>query len=407
MLDGTALPTPVAGAQSAASGGLDGDLIPAPETRPAPVGAPSGPRAWISRLSRGDRAAIGVTAGAHAALAVVAYSSSWIQGKDNSHQALTGAYQQWDANLYVNYAQHGLLSGASAPNNAAFLPGYPVLLAFVHLIVRNWLDSALLLSLAAGCVTAVLLNRMAGSTRASLYLFTAPAAVFLTVGYSEPVFLAFAVSAWYAAQRGEWSAVRLFAGLAGLTRIDGLALIPAVVLFALLRPGTGRPLRAASCAAAAAVGPFMYVLYLRRATGSWTAWQAANRKGWNLWADWPWIAIRNTWRGAYEYGDGSGSYAWAFQLELACTIAAAVLLAVLLMRREWPEACYCGLVLASMVFVNSQQGADRGFLVCFPLYILLARAADRRPWIGNTYLWVSAPIAVVSAYLYTAGSWAN
>lgn len=361
----------------------------------------------IGRLSDADRAAIGVTIGAHAALAIIAYSSSWIQGKNNSHQPLTGAYQQWDANLYVNYAQHGLFSGASAPNNAAFLPGYPILLAFVHLFVRNWLGSALLLSLIAGCVAAVLLNRMAGSTRAGLFLFTAPAAVFLDVGYSEPLFLAFAVGAWYAAQRGEWSAVRLFAGLAGLTRIDGLALIPALVLLALTRPGGARRLAAASSAATAAVGPFLYVLYLRRTTGSWTAWQAANRKGWNLWTDWPWTAMRETWRGAYEYRWGSGSYAWIFQLELVCTIAAAALVIVLLARHEWPETLYCALVLGSMVLVNNQQGADRGFLICFPLYPVLARAADRRPWIANVYLWVSAPIAVVLAYLYTAGSWAN
>jgi hypothetical protein len=375
-------------------------------------GAPGGGglarlRRIAGRLSPADRAAIGVTIGAHVALAIIAYCSSWIQGKNSTHQALTGAYQQWDANLYVNYAQHGLFSGASAPNNAAFLPGYPLLLAFVHLFVRNWLDSALLLSLVAGGVTAVLLNRMAGSTRAGLFLFTAPSAVFLSVGYSEPLFLAFAVAAWYAAQRGQWSLVQLFAALAGLTRINGLALIPALVLFALLRPGGVRRLTAAATAASAAVGPFLYVLYLRRSTGSWTAWQAANRKGWNLWADWPWISLRETWRGAYEYHWGSGAYAWAFQLELVCTIAAAVLVLVLLVRRDWPEALYCGLVLASMVLVNNQQAADRGFLVCFPLYPLLARAADRWPWIGSAYLWVSAPIAVILAYLYTAGIWAN
>lgn len=397
MLDGTTLPSPAAGVEPAVPAAREADPEPAAAARPARA----------RRLDPGDRAAIGVTFGAHAALAIVAYSSSWIQGRNNSHQSLTGAYKQWDANLYVNYAQHGLFSAASAPNNAAFLPGYPILLALVHLILRNWLDSALLLSLLAGCVTAVLLNRMAGSTRAGLFLFTAPAAVFLTVGYSESVFLAFAVAAWYAARHAEWTTVALFGGLAGLTRVDGLALIPALALFALLRPGGAGRLRAASTVAAAVLGPFMYVFYLKRATGSWTAWQAANRKGWNLWFDWPWTAIRNTWRGAYEYGDGSGAYAWSFQLELVCTVAAAMLLIVLLARREWPEACYCGLVLFSMVFVNSQQAADRGLLVCFPLYPLLARAADRRPWIGNAYLWVSAPVAVVSAYLYTAGTWAN
>jgi mannosyltransferase PIG-V len=361
----------------------------------------------LDRLSRTDRAAIGVVLGAHAALAIVVYCSAWIQGSNNSHLPLTRGYQQWDGNLYVNYAQHGLFSGASAPNNAAFLPGYPILLAFVHLFVRNWLDSALLLSLIAGCVAAVLLNRMAGSNRAALFLFTAPAAVFLSVPYSESLFLAFAIGAWYAAQRADWPVASLLAGLSGLTRINGLALIPALVLFALLRSERGRRLTSALIASAAVIGPFMYLLYLRRATGSWTAWQEANRKGWNLWMDWPWIALRNTWRGAYEYGDGSGAYAWSFQLELVCTIAAAVLVVVLLARREWPEATYCALVLASMVFINMQQAADRGLMLCFPLYLLVARAAERRAWIGNAYVWLCAPVAVIAAFLYSAGIWSN
>ena len=255
----------------------------------------------------------------------------------------------------------------------------------------------------------MLLNRIAGSTRAGLFLFTAPSAVFLTVGYSESLFLAFAAAAWYAAQRGQWSAVPLFAGLAGLTRIDGLALIPALVLFGLVRPGTIGRLRSAGAAAAATVGPFLYVLYLRRATGSWSAWQQASRAGWNLRIDWPWVSVRDSWRQAYETHWDAPYYpwSWSFELEIVCTAAAALLVIVLLARREWPEACYCALVLASMACVNYQMGADRGFLVCFPLYLLLARASDRRPWIGHAYVWLSAPIAFLLAGLYTTGNWAN
>ncbi len=417
---GVAAPAAVAGDAA------EGEVVPAAESEPAPSidtaagGADAGLArlgrpvrlpwpGWLSRLSRGDLAAIGVTIGAHAALLIIAYYSSWIQAGNHSLGPLSGDFQFWDAKRYVNYAQHGPFSAASTPNNAAFFPGYPLLLALVHLLVRNWLTSALLLSLLAGCATAVLLNRMAGSTRAGLFLFTAPAAVFLTVGYSESVFLAFATGAWYAAQRGQWPVVTLLAGLAGLTRIDGLALIPALVLLAVIRPSAAGRLRATAAAAAATYGPFLYVLYLRRATGSWSAWQQASRAGWNLRVDWPWVSIRDSWRNAYENHWAAAYYpwSWSFELELVCTAAAALLVIVLLVRHEWPEACYCALVLASMVCVNYQMGADRGLLVCFPLYLLLARAADRRPWIGNAYVWVSAPIALLLAGLYTTGNWAN
>jgi hypothetical protein len=364
---------------------------------------------WLGRLNRGDLAAIGVTIGAHVAVLIIAYYSSWIHGGNHSLGPLNGAFEFWDAKRYVNYAQHGLFSAQSTANNAAFFPGYPILLALVHLILRNWLASALVLSLLAGGCAAVLLNRIAGSTRAALFLFTAPSAIFLTVGYSESLFLAFAAAAWYAAQREQWSLVPLLGGLAGLTRIDGLALIPALVLLALLQPGAAGRLRAAAAAAAATVGPFLYVLYLRRATGSWSAWQEASRAGWNLRIDWPWVSVRDSWRNAYEAHWDAPYYpwSWSFELELVCTVAAVLLVIALLARREWPEACYSALVLVSMVCVNYQMGADRGLLVCFPLYVLLARVSQRRPWIGHAYVWVSAPIAFLLAGLYTTGNWAN
>ncbi|WP_157436184.1 mannosyltransferase family protein [Actinospica robiniae] len=397
----------------------DTEVASAAESESAPDNAPAADsgdetsparparRGW--RPTRGDWAAIGVTFGAHAALLIVAYYSSWIQGGNHTPSKLYGSFQFWDALRYVNYAQHGIFSGASTPNDAAFFPGYPLLLAFVHLFVRNWLASVLLLSLVAGGATAVLLNRIAGSTKAGLFLFTAPAAVFLAVGYSEPIFLAFAVGAWYAAQRGEWSAVPLLAGLAGFTRIDGLALIPALVVFGLVRPGNTTRLRAASASAAALFGPFLYMLYLRLVTGSWNAWQQASRAGWNLKIDWPWVSLRDSYRNAYEnhWDPAFYPWSWSFELELVCSIAAIALVIVLLVRREWPEACYSALILASIICVNYQMGADRGLLVCFPGYVLLARLSERRPWIGQAYVWVSAPVALLLTGLYTTGNWAN
>src|SRR6185503_17358182 len=114
---------------------------------------------------------------------------------------------------------------------------------------------------------------------------------------------------------------------AGLVRIDVLALIPALVLYGLLRPGTTTRLRAAGSAAAATFGPFLYVLYLHQVTRSWNAWQEASRAGWNLRIDWPWVSLRDSWRNAYENHWESAFYpwSWSFELELVCSIAALVL----------------------------------------------------------------------------------
>ena len=56
-------------------------------------------------------------------------------------------------------------------------------LAAVHLILRNWVLSELVISGVAGYFAVVSLSRLARGRRAVLYLLTAPAAIFLMVGY--------------------------------------------------------------------------------------------------------------------------------------------------------------------------------------------------------------------------------
>ncbi len=61
----------------------------------------------------------------------------------------------------------------------------------------------------------VSLARLARGRRAVLYLLTAPAAIFLMLGYAECLFLALAIPAWHAAARGRWWRAALLAGLSG------------------------------------------------------------------------------------------------------------------------------------------------------------------------------------------------
>ena len=135
--------------------------------------------------------------------------------------------------LLRNIAEYGYFGAHSIPNNIAFFPGYPLALSAAHLIVRNWVLAEFTVSAVAGCFAVVSLARLAGERRAVLYLVTAPAAIFLMVGYAEALFLAFAVPAWHAASRGRWWRAALLAGLSGLVRPDALFLIPALVVMAL------------------------------------------------------------------------------------------------------------------------------------------------------------------------------
>jgi hypothetical protein len=386
----------------------------------------------LAALSGEDRAALGIWAAAHLALLVLAWASAWAFRSTRAHAPLTGAFEHWDAYLLRNIAEYGYFGRHSIPNNAAFFPGYPIVLSAVHLIVRNWTLAELAVPAVAGCFAVVALARLGGGRRATLYLVTAPAAIFLMVGYSEALFLALAAPAWHAAIRGRWWRAALLAGLAGLVRPDGLFLIPALVLMALTgsyqpeqRPGsdgqldTGsspaehgpripvrRRLANAAAACAALAGPAAYEVYLRVHTGSWMAWSNALQSGWDLHLSTPAQAVRTTWWAAFRH-PFSASTAFEFQLELGVMAVMLVATMAFAATKRWPEAVYCGLAVVALGTSTWYQTAPRTLLVLFPVWVALARLGERWPAIRYAYLAVSAPIAVVLGMLYLSGMWAG
>ncbi|HEY1916939.1 MAG TPA: mannosyltransferase family protein, partial [Streptosporangiaceae bacterium] len=304
-------------------------------------------RNLTNRLAATDRTVLGYWLVAHAALFTLAYTAAWVSAPDNGHKPLAGGFQQWDANLLQSVAAHGYFGPGSVPHNAAFFPGYPLALAAVHLALRNWIVSELLLSLVAGGVAVVAITRTAGTTRAALFLLTAPTAVFLTVGYSESLFLAFAIPAWNAGRRGAWIRCGCYASLAAFTRPDGLFLIPALAVMALTRPTGARRWRALLGVALGLLGPAVYELYLRSRTHSWSAWSQANQAGWGLHYVGPWQAIKTSYWAAFRH-PFSGEYGFLEQLEIVCLAVMLIAAIGFAVRRRWPEAVYCGLAVIGL-----------------------------------------------------------
>jgi Mannosyltransferase (PIG-V) len=379
--------------------------------------AGSGPRAaWpagigrlrglAARLDAADRTALGYWLVAHAVLFTLGYASAWVLSPNRAHLPLVSGYQQWDANLLQNIAAHGYYGSGAVAHNAAFFPGYPLALAAVHAVLRDWIASELLLSLVAGGVAVVAIARTAGSSRAALFLLTAPAAVFLTVGYSESLFLAFAIPAWNAGRRGDWLRCGVYASFAAFTRPDGLFLIPAFGIMALTRPlGTER-WRALLNVALSLFGPLVYELYLHRETGDWNAWSQANSAGWDLRYVGPWRALKTSYWGAFQHAY-SGEFGFMEQLEIASLAVMLIATVAFLVRGRWPEAVYCGLPVIALGTQTWYQTVPRTLLIMFPIWVAMADFTRDRAWLAKTYLAVSGSLAVVVGLLYLAGQWAG
>jgi hypothetical protein len=158
-------------------------------------------------------------------------------------------YSYWDGphyvylakTLYAVPADHPFTPyGLTAAYYATHLPAYPLLIRLlVPLTLGRYLPAMLLATLLASTTAAVLfyeLLRRSSLVRAPLwtavvFAFLPPRwVIYHSVGASEPLFLVFVMAAFlaYRADRSAW--LVLFIGLASLTRIMGVLMIPAFVL---------------------------------------------------------------------------------------------------------------------------------------------------------------------------------
>lgn len=398
-----------------------------PSRDPGPVRHPTGApeqRRLLDRLTPTDLRVLRLYLFTRLGLWLVAYCTAWLSpaGSDARTPApWLSRWEQWDWAHYQRIAQYGYFDpfpGIDPPsdNRVAFFPGFPLLLRAVHTLITDWAVAGLLISLVSGAVAVVALARIAGlgrpdsaraGRRATGFLLLSPAAVFLAAGYTESLFLAFALPAWLAAKHRNWPVAGVLAALATTTRISGLFLAAAITVEWVLarddRRGSRR-WRSLPWCALPAVPATVYTVYLHANTGDWTAWKHAQERGWYRDFHTPAEAFGNTWRNAFDHVQTTG-YAWEFQLELAAMAVGVLLLFFLLLRRRWPEAVYIGLNLWALGTSYWYLSIPRATLLWWPLWTGLAHWSLRRGWVKEAYVGVVAPLTVVLAVTFTSGRW--
>jgi hypothetical protein len=149
--------------------------------------------------------------------------------------AFTDVWARWDSAFFLQIAEHGYDRAS-----AAFYPLYPALVAVLgRVFFGHYVVAGVVVSLAAALGSFLLLQRLAeerlgvdGSRRTVLYLALSPMALFLGAVYSESLYLLLALAAFVLAERGRFASAGVVTGLAILTRVAGLALLPALAVLA-------------------------------------------------------------------------------------------------------------------------------------------------------------------------------
>lgn len=374
----------------------------------------------MSRLSQVDREVAVTWIASRVGVGLLGFAAIWMLGTGTAgHVApFLPSWKQWDADIFVvlaKYGYRGYAAHSSYTHLAAFFPGEPVVLRLVHGVIRNWSAAGLLISAVAGLVATVALGRLgaleagpvAGS-RAALYLILSPYAVFLAAGYSEALFLAFALPAWLAARRAHWVSAGLLAGAAAFIRIDGLFLGIALLVEWLVnarRSGTGRQ---KALEAAALTAPWLvtggYFVYLHRITGDWLAWAHAQRDGWGRHLTAPWTAFHTSWQAAFSPLQGT-AYEWSFRAEILAVVLGIALTIGLFVMRRWGEAVFIGIQVTALATSSYYLSVARSTLLWFPLWLLLAKWSVSRRWLHVSYLAVAPSLMAVGVVAFTSGHW--
>ncbi len=336
-------------------------------------------------------------------------------------------WNQWDAPHYLDLVVFGYratdagnLVGPSGyrsvypgdlPLYIVFYPLFPWLATLVNALVNDPLVSALVVSTIASLFVAPLLYRLVRhdeeawvAARSAWFLLIFPTAYFLHIGYTEALFMALVLGSLLAARTERWWLAGLLGGLAALTRVNGLILIPALAAEAftqwLRRPPDGRRLRAEWLAIGlVAVGFGVYLgLNLVIYRNAFAFLRIENEHWFQSLAP-PWDGISGVLGliGAKDR-DSALMGGW-MQLTFIVIGLAGTLHAALRFRRSW-FAWMAGnwLLFVSTSFIVS---VPRYSLTLFPLYVSLAVISRR------TLVLALLSAASIGALIYFAGRFAT
>jgi hypothetical protein len=382
-------------------------------TRPAPATDKS--TAVRSLVTRAWVESAGVTTATRAAFLLVALAASWFLSTETQgapQQSFLSLWDNWDAHHLVTIGEHGYFSAASDAHATAFFPLFPLLAAALLVVVANPVAAGLVVSALASVVAGAYLFRLAeeeagegAGRRALLYLMLFPTAVFLVAPYSEAVFLAGAIAAFYYARRQRWHLVGIPAAVAMGARFAGVfVLLGLAVEFLRQRDlSAARVTRAALALVIGAAPLVAYCIYLAQTTGDPLHFVDAQRAGWGRDLVGPIESFRatfDTWGRDYPT-----NWLLAWRGEIVAAAAGLGMVAWALAKREWGYATFMGSMMAVLLSSSWYYSIPRMLLSFFPVMVFLAqwsRGSDTR---HETILLVTVPIATMGAILFTQGIW--
>ena len=348
-------------------------------------------------------------------LLLVAFGAAWMlaPGTGPLREGFFDIWVRWDARHFLQVAEFGYTDLRTDPHATAFFPLYPLLIRLLAAPGLNPAAAGMLISGAATVVACAYLYALAeeelgsgAGRRAALYLVLFPTAVFLVAPYSEALFLAGAVAAFYYARRGLWWQTALPAAVAVGSRAAGLFLLFGLALEVVRRGDFRRAVltRAAGALGVAVLPALAFGAYLLAVKGDALYFVVDQREGWFRDFVGPVQSFINTWNLTSSEGSPT-NWIFTWRMEIVAAAAGLGLVAWSLAKREWGYAGFIGSMMAALLTSTWYFSIPRMLLTMFPAVLLLAELTGRRPIRHELAVAVMAPVAALGVIVFTRGAW--
>ncbi len=303
---------------------------------------------------------------------------------------LLAPWQRWDTNWYIRIAQVGYDVGNGTTN---FPPLYSFLVGVLgRLLVGQYMLAALVISSLAYLIALIYLYRLTLhyfdqneeiARYTLLFMATFPSAFFLASGYTESLFLALTLAAFYYGEQKRWYLVAFLAALASITRIQGIILlVPLGYLYMQQRKFNWRKIGRDGLALIFSPAP--YALYMGWVYFILNDHNFGNHLAviWHIKFALPWEAF---FAGLFGLFDPVHTRNMIYNvLDLMC-LTLFISLTIIWWQRKLPVHLLLYSVMSLLIYLTRQGTEDffwmsmnRYLILLFPAFMLLAQIAPRR-----------------------------
>ena len=258
---------------------------------------------------------------------------------------------------------------------AAFFPVFPMLVRAVDAVLPGGdVFAGILLNFVLGATAIYLVGLLTRDLfgqriayRAMILMCFFPGSMALSLTYSEATLITVAAGCLLMLHRHQWLAAGVLAAIGSGTRPNGVGLIAACAVAALLAIKDDRDWKALVAPVLAPIGFVSFQLYLYDRTGEW-AWFRVQTEAWDEGTSFGLTAVKNTLEAFIRPLSSPTDTITALSV-----MAMFALLVVLWKRRlPWPMVAFTLVVLALMVLPSTVTARPRFLYTAFPLFISAA-----------------------------------